>query len=138
MSFWDKVQEATPSWLGGTGGNLTANDQAALIAQGQSQINDVRTNAEYYYGVGSDAALEAAQAAEYNSALTPGDVAAVAAANAKENGQCSLLSVVNGQAPFDLCYPRAKWFAVAAIVIFVLWLVAPYVSIFAGLTNRRK
>lgn len=142
MSFFDavisKVQEATPTWLGGTGGNLTAYDQSVLVQDGIDQINSVPANASEYYGEGSDAALAAQEAADYNTSLVPGDVAAVAAANAKANGQCSLLSVVNGQAPFNTCYPSAKWYALGAGIVFLLWLMAPYVSILAPVFGKRS
>lgn len=137
MSIWDSIQEATPTWLGGTGGNLTAADKAALTQQGIAQIEDVRSNADYFFGIGSDAAEAAAEAADYNESLTPGDVNAVAELNAKANGQCSLLSVVNGQAPFNVCYPQAKYYLAGLTLVFVLWLMAPYVSILSGLRRNR-
>lgn len=136
MSWLDTIKEAAPTWLGGTGGNLTANDQSELVRAEQGQIGSVVDNAEYYYGSLSDTADTARKIAVANEAYASGDVNSVDTINEKANQECSLLSVVNGQAQFQVCYPQAKWYALAAGVVLLLWLLAPYVTVLSGLRRR--
>ena len=136
MSWLDTLREATPTWLGGTGGNLTPADQAALTAQGQASIEQVAANAEQYYGSDSEAYATAKAEADYQASQVPGDTAVIIADAAKRNGQCSLLSVVNGQADFTYCYPNAKWYALGVGALVVLFILGPYVGLLSGRRGR--
>jgi hypothetical protein len=72
---WDKIQNALPTWLGGT--PVTASQQSCYAKQGQMQVQSVATNAQVAYGAGSTTAAVAQQVANTQSAQVAGDTAAI-------------------------------------------------------------
>jgi hypothetical protein len=70
-SFGDKIQNALPTWLGGS--PVTANQQACYTQQNQAQIKSVATNAAAAYGPDSKTAQVAKDTADKQAILSAKD-----------------------------------------------------------------